>query len=114
MTAQVHSDRSLSIYNLMSRAESADARDLFSRLSREDPVHWDPYAGVWLVAERSAAERVFTGDEFGVLRTSDVRQCGGDASRVDALGSWIKARITELELLAQELEEMAAGDPPGS
>lgn len=134
MKAQIHPDRSLSIYNLISRAESVDARSLFSRLSREDPVHWDPYAGVWLVAERSAAERVFTGDEFSALRTADAQRrvngaplseaddrtrdvvarqalfLDGDlhlawrrilrvvlaASRVEALGPWIKARITEL------------------
>jgi hypothetical protein len=124
----------LSIYNLISRAESADARILFSRLSQEDPVHWDPYAGVWLVADRSAAERVFTGGEFSALRTSDAQRRDGDApldevfdrtrdivarqalfldgelhlawrrilrlvlaaSRVDALGPWIEARIAEL------------------
>jgi cytochrome P450 len=134
VTTQVHSDRSLSIYNLISRAESADARILFSRLSQEDPVHWDPYAGVWLVADRSAAERVFTGDEFSALRTLDAQRRDGEApvdevyartrdiiarqalfldgelhsawrrilrlvlaaSRVDALGPWIEARIAEL------------------
>lgn len=74
MSMQVHSDRALSIYGLRSRAQRLDARVLFSRLAREDPVHWDPYAGAWLVAERSAAATVCTGGEFSALRLSQPQQ----------------------------------------
>ncbi|MFD7663836.1 cytochrome P450 [Streptomyces sp. NPDC059788] len=63
-------DRSLSLYALSSRKGRQDARSLFSRLSREAPVHWDPYAGTWLVAGPVEAARVCTGEEYSAVRLS--------------------------------------------
>ncbi|UNO43372.1 cytochrome P450 [Streptomyces sp. MST-110588] len=65
-------DRTLSLYTLSSRTGRQDARSLFSRLSREAPVHWDPYAGTWLVAGRDEAAQVCTGEEYSAVRLSEL------------------------------------------
>ncbi|WJV45638.1 cytochrome P450 [Streptomyces flavofungini] len=79
-------DRSLSIYALSARSMRQDARTLFSRLSAAAPVHWDPYAGTWLVAGRAEALRACTGPEFSALRLSGTARhtapgAPGDARR---------------------------------
>ncbi|HEX4813846.1 MAG TPA: hypothetical protein VFV66_13960 [Nonomuraea sp.] len=74
MTARAHDARSLSMYTLSSRAHRQDARSLFSRLSREAPVHWDPYTGTWLVSGRTEAVTACTAEEFSALRMAKPQQ----------------------------------------
>jgi cytochrome P450 len=80
-------DRSLSIYTLMARSRRQDPMELFLRLSREDPVHWDPYAGVWLISSRSAALQVCTDERFSALRLS------GTGSARDAVSDDLRERV---------------------
>ena len=58
------SDRALSIYNLSTRERPAKTRELFTRLSTEAPVHWDRYAGTWLISHRAEAMTVCTSPRF--------------------------------------------------
>lgn len=83
----VQRDRSLSMYTLMARSGRQSAKELFLRLSREDPVHWDPYAGVWLVAGRAEALTVCVDERFTALRLS------GSGPRSTALSDEVRQRV---------------------
>ncbi|MEU9804464.1 hypothetical protein [Mycobacterium sp. NPDC050853] len=61
-------DRSLSIYSLSSRSRRRTPEELFTELSRDHPVRWDPFASVWLVSRRAEALTVLTDGRFSATR----------------------------------------------
>ncbi|MET8797147.1 hypothetical protein ABZV91_11985 [Nocardia sp. NPDC004568] len=74
MTGHSHFDRSLSIYSLLSSAHRQGSHELFTRLSRESPVHWDAYAAAWLVAGFPEVRTVLTSPNFSAMRITTGRQ----------------------------------------
>ncbi|MDG4789714.1 cytochrome P450 [Micromonospora sp. WMMD1102] len=84
----------MSILSVLGRPQAQD--DLFLRLNREDPVHWDRYAGLWLVSGRSAVEAVLTDKRFSARRT--VKAVTSTASDSSGLRSFVHDAIARQAL----------------
>ncbi|MCM2425079.1 cytochrome P450 [Streptomyces sp. RKAG337] len=80
---------------MSAREGRQDARGLFARLSGQAPVHWDPYAGTWLVSGRAEVARVCSGEEYSAVRLSAL-------GRTAAPGAAVGVREQVGDMLARQ------------
>lgn len=73
--------RELSVYGLLVREAITASRELFGRLGAAGPVHWDRYAGAWLIVGPDEVKQVLGDDRFAARRLSD-QQAPGDTDQI--------------------------------